>query len=72
VRIAVVSGPNLNLLGRREPEIYGSETLAGIEARLRRLADELATELETFQSNGEGELIDYIQEARPIGWTGSW
>jgi 3-dehydroquinate dehydratase II len=63
VRVAVVSGPNLNLLGRREPHVYGSTTLAQIEARLQELAGELNVRLETFQSNGEGELIDFVQEA---------
>jgi 3-dehydroquinate dehydratase II len=63
VRVAVVSGPNLNLLGRREPAIYGSATLAEIEAGLRDLGAALGVELETFQSNAEGELIDYIQQA---------
>jgi 3-dehydroquinate dehydratase II len=63
VRVAVLSGPNLNLLGRREPEVYGRETLAEIEDRLRGLASELGVELETFQSNAEGALIDYIHEA---------
>lgn len=63
MRIGVVSGPNLNLLGRREPAVYGRVTLAGIEARLALVAAELAVELETFQSNGEGELIDFVQRA---------
>jgi 3-dehydroquinate dehydratase II len=63
VRVAVVNGPNLNLLGRREPDIYGSATLAEVEAQVRRLADDLAIELEWQQSNAEGALIDYIQEA---------
>jgi 3-dehydroquinate dehydratase-2 len=63
VRIGVVSGPNLNLLGRREPAVYGTATLREIEDRLRSLADELGVELETFQSNAEGALIDYIQES---------
>jgi 3-dehydroquinate dehydratase-2 len=63
VRFAVVSGPNLNLLGEREPDVYGNETLAQIEARLQSLASELGVELETFQSNAEGALIDYIQAA---------
>lgn len=63
MRVAVVSGPNLNLLGTREPEVYGRETLEEIEERLRRTADEIGAKLETFQSNAEGELIDYIQAA---------
>lgn len=63
MRVAVLSGPNLNLLGTREPDVYGRATLEEIEGRLRRLGSELGVELETFQSNGEGALIDYIHEA---------
>lgn len=63
MRIAVVSGPNLNLLGRREPDIYGSDTLEEIEQRLRLLGEEIGVEVESFQSNAEGALIDYIQES---------
>lgn len=63
MKVAAVSGPNLNMLGRREPEIYGTETLEAIHARMRSLAAELGVELEFFQSNSEGALVDYIQEA---------
>lgn len=62
MRIAVVHGPNLNLLGRREPEVYGHLTLADIDERLATLARELEVELETFQSNAEGELIHFIHK----------
>lgn len=61
MRIAVVSGPNLNLLGRREPEVYGHETLEQIGERLEREAERLGVSLDLFQSNAEGGLIDYIQ-----------
>jgi 3-dehydroquinate dehydratase-2 len=61
VRIAVVNGPNLNLLGTREPALYGRQTLADIEARLNDVARELQVELEFVQRNGEGALIDYVQ-----------
>ena len=63
MRIAVVSGPNLNLLGRREPQVYGLETLEQIGERLRREAEQLGVALDMFQSNAEGALIDYIQES---------
>ena len=63
VRIAVLHGPNLNLLGQREPEIYGSLTLADIDARLREEAAALGVEVESFQSNVEGLLVDRIQDA---------
>jgi 3-dehydroquinate dehydratase II len=60
VRIAVINGPNLNLLGQREPAIYGATTLAEIETRLRRVARELETDISFSQFNGEGEIIDAI------------
>ncbi len=63
MRIAVVHGPNLRLLGQREPDIYGTLTLDDINRRIGEVAAELGTEIETFQSNAEGEILDFLEEA---------
>jgi 3-dehydroquinate dehydratase-2 len=62
--VCVLNGPNLNLLGKREPQIYGHETLADVEADCRKLAEELRLEIRFHQSNREYEIIDWIHEAR--------
>jgi 3-dehydroquinate dehydratase-2 len=64
VRIAVLNGPNLNLLGTREPELYGHQTLEDVERRLREVAKELRVELEFSQQNGEGELVERVHAMR--------
>ena len=63
MKVAVIHGPNLRLLGRREPEVYGAATLAEIDAALGALAHDLGSEVEFFQSNSEGELLDFVEEA---------
>ena len=62
--VYILNGPNLNLLGRRQPKIYGYETLADVEADCRKLAEELRLEIRFHQSNREYEIIDWIHEAR--------
>ena len=66
LRLLVIHGPNLNLLGKREPEVYGRLTLAEIDARLQAWAAEAGVELRTTQSNHEGTIIDAVHEA--AGW----
>lgn len=63
MRIAVLHGPNLRLLGRREPEVYGTTTLEEVNALVAEAATALGTDVEFFQSNHEGELLDFIDEA---------
>jgi len=64
--VHIINGPNLNLLGQREPHIYGSETLADVEGACTALAGQLGLELACFQSNHEGQLVDWIQAARGV------
>lgn len=64
MNILLINGVNLNLLGTREPEIYGSETLSDVEKKAQDLAKQLKLNLRTVQSNHEGEIVEYIQSAR--------
>lgn len=66
-RIDILNGPNLNLLGTREPGVYGTETLADVEARLVALGEQLGHEIHFTQTNHEGVLIDHIQDCRKLG-----
>lgn len=69
-RILILHGPNLNLLGKREPEVYGRQTLADIDGELDLLAEELNLAIDTFQSNHEGDLIDRLHAAADDGFSG--
>ncbi|MBS4760153.1 MAG: type II 3-dehydroquinate dehydratase [Clostridium sp.] len=68
MRILIINGPNINLLGTREPEIYGTLTLEKINNELDNFAKELGVEIVTFQSNIEGEIVDAIQKAKSHEW----
>ncbi len=63
MKIMVINGPNLNLLGLREPAIYGRETYADLIEKIRIYAEKIGVEVEFYQSNHEGDLVDYIQSA---------
>ena len=70
MKLMLLNGPNLNRLGKREPEIYGSETLVDVEQKCSNLANSLGATLTCRQSNHEGQLIDWIHEAAENGITG--
>ncbi|MFW6021899.1 MAG: type II 3-dehydroquinate dehydratase [Halanaerobiaceae bacterium] len=65
-RIAVIHGPNLNMLGTREPDVYGLNSLGEVNENIKKHASSLKVEVEIFQSNHEGEIVDFIQEGRDI------
>lgn len=62
MKIAVIHGPNLNLLGTREPEVYGKKGIEKINSEIKSKAEDLEIEIEIFQSNHEGEIVDFIQD----------
>jgi len=64
-KLLIVHGPNLNLLGKREPEIYGTRSLTDLNEMVREKAHDLKVEVSVFQSNSEGELIDFLQKEGP-------
>ncbi len=64
-RLLIVNGPNLNLLGSREPDVYGTTSLTDVEALVRQRAGELGCEVTCFQSNSEGAIIDFLQREAP-------
>ncbi|MGH7765113.1 MAG: type II 3-dehydroquinate dehydratase, partial [Candidatus Dormibacteraceae bacterium] len=64
-KVVVVNGPNLNLLGKREPEVYGTRSMADLLKLVRAKARELGLQVSAFQSNHEGELIDFLQKEAP-------
>lgn len=68
MKILVLNGPNLNRLGKRQPDVYGTTTLADIEQRLRERAEQAGVEIAFIQSNHEGELIDAVHEAADHSW----
>lgn len=68
MKILVLNGPNLNRLGKRQPEVYGSTTLAGVEKQLHERGKLRGVEVECRQSNHEGELIDWVHEAADNAW----
>lgn len=70
LKVRVINGPNLNLLGSREPDVYGAETLEAIQDRLKSEAGNYGIQIDFFQSNHEGELIDCIHEAWKAGYGG--
>lgn len=70
MKLLVIHGPNLNMLGKREPEHYGSATLSSINDSVTALGKELSFEIECFQSNSEAEMIEHIQKAPQAGFSG--
>lgn len=68
MHVLVINGPNLNRLGKRQPEVYGSTTLADVEALVVKRAQQLGVEVSFIQSNHEGELIDAVHKAADQGW----
>ncbi|WP_066525199.1 type II 3-dehydroquinate dehydratase [Corynebacterium bouchesdurhonense] len=68
MKVLILNGPNLNRLGKRQPEVYGTTTLADVEQMVRERAAELGAEVVLRQSNHEGELIEWVHEAADAGW----
>ncbi len=68
MKVLIINGPNLNRLGKRQPEVYGRATLEDVDKRVRKQAEELGVDVELRQSNHEGDLIDWVHEAADQAW----